>query len=65
MVKFSVLIPTRQRHDTLNYAMETVLAQDFEDFELVVMCCCYTSSGQLCCGETNICGGLIPDCNCS
>ena len=29
--------PTRQRHDTLKYAMETVLAQEFDDFELVVM----------------------------
>lgn len=34
--KFSVVIPTRERHDTLSYALETCLRQDFDDFEIVV-----------------------------
>jgi glycosyltransferase involved in cell wall biosynthesis len=34
---FSILIPTRQRHVSLHYAIKTVLAQDFQDFELVIM----------------------------
>jgi hypothetical protein len=39
---FSILIPTRQRHDTLQCAMQTVLAQQFDDFELVIMDNCST-----------------------
>ncbi|CAN1209686.1 hypothetical protein TUMEXPCC7403_05640 [Tumidithrix helvetica PCC 7403] len=34
---FSVIIPTRQRHDTLVYAMKSVLEQDFNNLELIVM----------------------------
>lgn len=34
---FSILIPTRQRHTTLHYSIKTVLAQNYQDFELVIM----------------------------
>jgi len=34
---FSIVIPTRQRHDTLKYAMQTVLDQTYQDFELIIM----------------------------
>lgn len=34
---FSIVIPTRQRHETLPHALETVLAQSFPEFELIVM----------------------------
>jgi len=34
---FSIVIPTRQRHDTLQYAIQTVLNQSYEDFELIIM----------------------------
>lgn len=34
---FSVIIPTRQRHDTLRYAIQTVLNQTYPNFELIVM----------------------------
>jgi glycosyltransferase involved in cell wall biosynthesis len=34
--KFSIVIPTRERHETLRYALQTCLAQDFDDFEVVV-----------------------------
>lgn len=33
----SIVIPTRQRHDTLVYAMASILEQDFKDLELIVM----------------------------
>ena len=36
MVKFSVIIPTRERHETLPFAIRTVLLQTFEDFEIIV-----------------------------
>ena len=36
-VPFSIVIPTRQRHDTLKYAIESVLNQTFQDFELIIM----------------------------
>ncbi|MCT7965209.1 glycosyltransferase [Laspinema sp. D1] len=35
--KFSVIIPTRQRHNTLQYAIQSVLNQTYQDFEVVVM----------------------------
>lgn len=35
--RFSIVIPTRQRHQTLGYAIQSVLFQDYQDFELVVM----------------------------
>ncbi len=35
--RFSIVIPTRQRHQTLGYAIQSVLFQDYPDFELVVM----------------------------
>jgi len=34
---FSIVIPTRERHDTLYYAIESALNQDFDDFEVVIM----------------------------
>jgi glycosyltransferase involved in cell wall biosynthesis len=34
---FSVVIPIRQRHDTLVYAMKSILEQPFSDLELIVM----------------------------
>ena len=35
-MKFSVLLPTRNRLDLLAYAIETVRKQDFDDWELIV-----------------------------
>jgi len=35
--RFSIVIPTRQRHQTLGYAIQSVLFQEWPDFELVVM----------------------------
>ncbi len=34
---FSIVIPTRQRHDTLKYSIQSVLNQTYREFELVVM----------------------------
>lgn len=34
---FSIVIPTRERHDTLKYAIQSVLSQTYRDFELVIM----------------------------
>jgi hypothetical protein len=34
--KFSVVIPTRERADTLRYALRTCVEQSFDDFEVVV-----------------------------
>ncbi len=34
---FSVIIPTRSRHDTLKYSIQSVLNQSHDDFELIVM----------------------------
>jgi glycosyltransferase involved in cell wall biosynthesis len=34
---FSIVIPTRQRHDTLKYAIQSVINQSYKDFELIVM----------------------------
>jgi glycosyltransferase involved in cell wall biosynthesis len=34
---FSIVIPTRQRHDTLKHSIQSVLNQTYSDFELVVM----------------------------
>lgn len=36
MLKFSIIIPTRNRDDTLPFSIRTVLDQDFDDYELVV-----------------------------
>jgi hypothetical protein len=36
MTRFSIVIPTRERDGTLPYTLETCLAQDFDDFEIVV-----------------------------
>jgi glycosyltransferase involved in cell wall biosynthesis len=33
---FSIIIPTRQRHDTLPFSIKTVLCQDFLDYELII-----------------------------
>jgi len=34
--KFSIVIPTRNRAQTLQYALKTCLNQDFEDYEIIV-----------------------------
>ena len=34
---FSIIIPTRQRHDTLRYSIQSVLNQTHKDFELIIM----------------------------
>lgn len=34
--KFSVIIPTRERAETLPYALRTCTDQDFDDFEVIV-----------------------------
>ena len=34
--KFSIVIPTRNRAQTLQYAIKTCLNQDFEDYEIIV-----------------------------
>lgn len=33
---FSIIIPTRNRHETLPFAIQTVLGQDFDDYELII-----------------------------
>ncbi len=33
---FSIIIPTRNRYETLQYAIRTVLGQDFQSFELII-----------------------------
>jgi glycosyltransferase involved in cell wall biosynthesis len=40
---FSIVIPTRQRHETLPYAIKTVLQQEFDDYEIVVADNCSSS----------------------
>ncbi len=35
--RFSIVIPTRNRADTLGPAIQTCLSQDFEDFELLIV----------------------------
>ena len=34
--RFSVVIPTRERADTLRFALQTCLVQDYKDYEIVV-----------------------------
>ncbi|BAY13507.1 glycosyltransferase [Calothrix sp. NIES-2098] len=34
---FSIIIPTRQRHDTLKYTIQSVISQTYKEFELIVM----------------------------
>ena len=36
MIRFSIVIPTRERHETLGSTLQTVLTQDFDDYEIVV-----------------------------
>jgi len=35
-VFFSIVIPTRNRHETLRYTIQTILEQDFKDYELII-----------------------------
>jgi len=35
-IKFSIVIPTRQRHETLGAAIKTVLNQPYSNFELII-----------------------------
>src|SRR5262245_10622310 len=35
-VRFSVVIPTRERAETLQYALRTCLDQEFDDYEIIV-----------------------------
>src|SRR5262245_17171828 len=34
--RFSIVVPTRQRHETLRHCLRTCLAQGFDDYEVVV-----------------------------
>jgi len=34
--KFTIVIPTRDRADTLIYSIQNALAQDYENFEILV-----------------------------
>jgi hypothetical protein len=34
--RFSIIVPTRQRHETLRYTLQTCLAQNFESYEIIV-----------------------------
>ena len=34
--RFSIVVPTRERAETLHYALQSFLDQDFEDYEVVV-----------------------------
>jgi glycosyltransferase involved in cell wall biosynthesis len=36
MPKFSIIVPTRERPDTLRFALQTAVAQDFDDVEILV-----------------------------
>lgn len=36
MPKFSIIVPTRERADTLRFALQTAVAQDFDDVEILV-----------------------------
>ena len=42
--RFSVVIPTRERADTLHYTLQTCLAQQFDDYEIVVCDNCSSSA---------------------
>jgi glycosyltransferase involved in cell wall biosynthesis len=35
-MKFSVLLPTRNRLNLLSYAIETVIRQDYSDWEIII-----------------------------
>jgi glycosyltransferase involved in cell wall biosynthesis len=43
-IQFSLVIPTRERADTLRVALKTCLMQDFESYEIVVCDNCSSSS---------------------
>ena len=36
-LKFSIIVPTRERCSTLKHCIRTILAQSFSDFELIIM----------------------------
>ena len=33
----SIVIPTRNRHETLPFTIKTILQQDFDDYEIIVV----------------------------
>ena len=42
--RFSVVIPTRERADTLRFALQTCLVQNYKDYEIVVCDNCSSSA---------------------
>ena len=45
-IHFTIIIPTRERCDTLKYAIQTVLNQEYDDFEILVSDNCSTDHTQ-------------------
>lgn len=43
-VRFSVVIPTRERAETLKYAIQTCLAQQFDSYEIIIQDNCSSSA---------------------
>ncbi len=43
-VRFSIVVPTRERADTLKYTLRTCVSQDFENYEIVVCDNCSSSA---------------------
>ena len=43
-VRFSIVIPTRERADTLEYTLRTCLYQDFKNYEIIVCDNCGSST---------------------
>ncbi|CEG12617.1 putative glycosyl transferase [groundwater metagenome] len=43
-IRFSVLIPTRERDDTLKYAIQTCLDQQFDSYEIIIQDNCSSSA---------------------
>ncbi len=43
-IRFSIIIPTRERAETLKYAIQTCLAQQFDSYEIVIQDNCSSSA---------------------